>query len=69
MAEIEFIVNSNDKKRFELTEEHGVKLIRAVQGHSTKTVKTEDLLKPIMNPFEYNSVIHGTYRDPVPAIM
>jgi 2'-phosphotransferase len=48
---IKVVVNSNDKKRFELKEIDGVLMIRAVQGHSIKTVKTEDLLEPIKNPF------------------
>lgn len=48
---IKVVVNSNDKKRFELKKIDGVMMIRAVQGHSIKTVKTEDLLEPIKNPF------------------
>ena len=51
MNEVQFIVASNDKKRFELSEEEGVLLIRAVQGHSMKTVQTEELLEKITNPF------------------
>ena len=68
-ADVECIVNNNDKKRFELTEEMGVKLIRAVQGHSLTEVKTEELLTQIKNPFEFNQIIHGTYKDPLPMIM
>ena len=44
-------------------------LIRATQGHTIKTVKTEELLDRIKNPFEYNQIIHGTYREPLPLIM
>ena len=66
---MQFIVNNNDKKRFELLEENSVWFIRAVQGHSMATVQTEDLLIKINNPFAYNQVIHGTYRDPLPLIM
>ena len=66
---MQFIVNNNDKKRFELLEENSVWFIRAVQGHSMATVQTEDLLIKITNPFAYNQVIHGTYRDPLPLIM
>ena len=68
-AEIEYIVATNDKQRFELSEEQGVMLIRASQGHTIKTVKTEELLDRIKNPFEYNQIIHGTYREPLPLIM
>ena len=67
-AAVERIVNDNDKKRFQLTEKDGVKLIRAVQGHSIKTVETEELLQPLKNPFQYNRVIHGTYLEPLPLI-
>jgi len=66
---IKVVVNSNDKKRFELKEIDGVLMIRAVQGHSIKTVKTEDLLEPIKNPFQYSQVVHGTYFEPLPLIM
>ena len=50
-------------------EEHGVRYIRAVQGHTIKTVQTEELLDKITNPFAYNQVIHGTYLQPLPQIM
>ena len=51
---VKHIVANNDKKRFELKEEGGVMLIRATQGHSMSTVKTEELLTKIENPFEFN---------------
>ena len=50
-------------------EEHGVRYIRAVQGHTIKTVQNEELLDKITNPFAYNQVIHGTYMQPLPQIM
>ena len=40
IKDVQFIVNNNDKKRFELLEENGVWFIRAVQGHSMATVQT-----------------------------
>ena len=53
----------------ELTEKDGVVLIRAAQGHSIIAVKTEDLLKPLTNPFKYCEVVHGTYNEPMLVIM
>jgi 2'-phosphotransferase len=32
-------------------------------------VDDELLLTPIYDPFEWNLVIHGTYREPMPLIM
>ena len=66
---MEHIVANNDKKRFELSSEQGVKLIRASQGHSIKTVESDATMQKITNPFEYNQIIHGTYMQPLPLIM
>lgn len=52
------MVDTNDKKRYELTLLDGEYFIRASQGHSLKTVENKDLLeevKEISTP-----VIHGT---------
>jgi RNA:NAD 2'-phosphotransferase (TPT1/KptA family) len=38
-------------------------MIRASQGHTIKSVKDDDLLTKIDNPFEYGEVIHGTYKN------
>ena len=38
ISDVQYIVNNNDKKRFELLEENGVMYIRAVQGHSMAVV-------------------------------
>lgn len=68
------IVDSNDKKRFEVKQdidgdkEEKVWWIRATQGHSMGAVKTEELLTPIEDPTKYPVVIHGTYRQFWPAI-
>jgi len=68
------IVDSNDKKRFEVkavTTETGeeVKYIRAVQGHTMEEVKSEELLTKIEDPFAYPEVIHGTYLAAIEPIM
>lgn len=56
-------VVENDKKgRYELVNRPPY-YIRAVQGHSIKTVKDEDILDTIKNIFEYPVVVHGTYFD------
>ena len=68
-AVVEHIVANNDKKRFELSSEQGVKLIRAAQGHSIKIVESDALMQKITNPFEFNQIIHGTYKQPLPLIM
>ena len=34
-----------------------------------ESVKTEDLLTKIEDPFKYLTVVHGTYKDPLPLIM
>jgi RNA:NAD 2'-phosphotransferase (TPT1/KptA family) len=44
---VEQVVESNNKKRFELVQKDEQYWIRAVQGHTMQTVKDEDLLKPI----------------------
>jgi 2'-phosphotransferase len=41
------LVESNDKKRYEMMEEEGVFYIRATQGHTMKAVETEALLTKI----------------------
>ncbi|KAG0356390.1 hypothetical protein BG005_004681 [Podila minutissima] len=67
VADVMGVVETNDKKRFEVMEEvmedkEGVvtkTFIRAVQGHSIKAV--EDLgLEALTNPAQIPTVIHGT---------
>ncbi|KAK4469796.1 hypothetical protein MN116_007311 [Schistosoma mekongi] len=55
------VVNSNDKKRYELLEnpENGRLKIRAFQGHSVVIDGLDITL--IKNPEDYPTVIHGTY--------
>jgi 2'-phosphotransferase len=56
------IVKSDNKGRYELINRPPY-FIRAVQGHSLKSVKDEDILDPIHNIFEYPVVVHGTYYE------
>lgn len=61
MEDIRFVVDTNDKKRYELTEIDGSYFIRANQGHSLKTVESKDLLKEIKKDEDLSTpVIHGT---------
>ena len=69
LADIENVVENNEKKRFELVKDGSNYKIRAVQGHTMTTVKNEDLLTPMTinlndksNVFEFSQVIHGTYN-------
>lgn len=32
-------------------------------------MKTEELLTPIEDPFKFTSILHGTYKEPLPLIM
>lgn len=63
------IVEDNEKKRYEVMTEGGIEYIRAAQGHTLESVKTEELLTSITNPFMYPTILHGTYREPLPLIM
>ncbi|KAH9585846.1 tRNA 2'-phosphotransferase 1, variant 3 [Schistosoma haematobium] len=61
LEDISRVVNSNDKKRYELSTnpENGRLRIRAYQGH-TVTIEGLDI-SLIENPEDYPTVIHGTY--------
>ena len=43
--EVDEIVRTNDKRRFEFNNEDGMLLIRAVQGHSMKAVSDHNLFR------------------------
>jgi RNA:NAD 2'-phosphotransferase (TPT1/KptA family) len=40
-----------------------------VQGHTIEQVHDEELLRPILDPFFYEEVVHGTYLKVVEPIM
>lgn len=67
LALIKNIVETNDKKRYELTElydsvsEKNQLFIRATQGHTIQTIEDEKLLNIINDSSLYPTVIHGTY--------
>lgn len=58
LEQIRHVVDTNDKKRYELTLIDDVYFIRASQGHSIKIVESKDLLEEV---HEISTpVIHGT---------
>ncbi|KAL2622500.1 hypothetical protein R1flu_002705 [Riccia fluitans] len=61
-------VERDNKQRFGIKKENGVLLIRANQGHSIKTVETEELLKPILSAEEIPVCVHGTYDEYLDSI-
>lgn len=68
--DVQVAVQSNDKKRFETKIEADKVLIRAVQGHSMKTVDDNSLLKRLNadDPNLPKVCVHGTYRRNVDSI-
>jgi 2'-phosphotransferase len=65
---VKTIVETNDKKRFELKEIRGQWLIRAVQGHSIRSLDEKDMMEEIVDPASVNCVIHGTFNKFWPSI-
>ncbi|KAJ2414225.1 hypothetical protein H4218_005110 [Coemansia sp. IMI 209128] len=64
LAQIQHVVDTNNKKRFTLYEENNQWYIRAVQGHSIK-IKEPPLVKLTTMP---PCIVHGTMRSKVPVI-
>jgi 2'-phosphotransferase len=60
--QVETIVKSCEKQRFDLKEIEGELMIRANQGHTVPDVKEEELLTPLLNPWEFATVLHGTNK-------
>merc|ERR1719486_538192 len=59
---LEQVTNSNEKKRFEMSIIDGRHMIRAVQGHSMKSVSDSELLQPLdLNGRLPEKCVHGTY--------
>lgn len=62
------IVESNDKKRFELRTLNGRLCIRASQGHSIKHLDESQMMQMITSADEVPLAVHGTFRRFLPAI-
>ncbi|KAI3954983.1 hypothetical protein MKW98_004986 [Papaver atlanticum] len=62
-------VRKDNKQRFGLSEENGELLIRANQGHSIKTIESDNLLKPILSAEEAPVCVHGTYTKNLESIL
>lgn len=61
-ADVSRVVEESDKKRFEMRLIEGVWYIRAVQGHSIRSVTEEHMYRLTMADVEhYPVVVHGTY--------
>ncbi|XP_057500621.1 uncharacterized protein LOC130784674 [Actinidia eriantha] len=62
-------VRKDNKQRFSLLEDNDELLIRANQGHTVATVKTESLLKPVLSAEEIPVCVHGTYKKFLESIL
>lgn len=60
--QVQNVVSTNDKQRFDLQEINGILMIRANQGHTIKEVNDEELLTPILSEYDFPIVIHGTNK-------
>jgi 2'-phosphotransferase len=70
VGNIRDVVDGNDKKRFELSEnEDGTLLIRASQGHTIDSIADSELLTEILDASEVPICIHGTYKAFLPLIL
>jgi len=63
------VVETNDKKRFKLTEQAGQLYIRANQGHTINSVSEDKLLREITDFNEFPTVIHGTTKSALTSIL
>ncbi len=68
--EIRWVVSNSDKQRFQINRlDDGEEYIRATQGHSISSIKTDELLEQIHDPSEIPVCMHGTYLKNLPGIM
>ena len=63
------IVAQDQKQRFSMIRRRRKVMIRANQGHSISTIRSEKLLTPIVDPDEVPVLIHGTYWKAWPLIL
>ena len=62
-ALLEHAVRVNPKRRFEIRDDDGQSMIRALQGHSMKGVQDEDLLRKMELTDDLpDKCVHGTYQ-------
>eukprot|EP00931_Biecheleriopsis_adriatica_P003178 TRINITY_DN10452_c0_g1_i1.p1 TRINITY_DN10452_c0_g1~~TRINITY_DN10452_c0_g1_i1.p1 ORF type:complete len:433 (-),score=82.37 TRINITY_DN10452_c0_g1_i1:85-1383(-) len=68
--DVQNVVETSDKQRFEMKELDGKEMIRAVQGHSMKVVMDEELLKKLEaeDADLPQDCVHGTYRKHLDSI-
>ena len=71
MAQLQQVVEHNDKQRFQICEEDGVVLVRAVNGHSMQQVPDTALLQELHATGSDlpEACVHGTYRRHVQQIL
>ena len=67
VSQVEEVVKLNDKQRFSLRTEGKQLQIRANQGHTVEGVNPD--LKKLTEPFEMETVVHGTYAKHLSLIM
>jgi len=63
--EIQYVVETNEKKRYSLAQFEGQWFIRATQGHSLQTVDSDNLLRKMTfdDLPRYPTVVHGTTKE------
>jgi len=71
VEDIERCVAESDKQRFELADVEGERMVRAVQGHSMKEVRDEEIMRRMTaNDTDLPSeCVHGTYKRHVPSFL
>jgi 2'-phosphotransferase len=61
LADVQRVVEYNDKNRFKLQLEGDELFIRANQGHTINCIDEEELLRRVICPSEVPVCVHGTY--------